>query len=212
MLPSSASAAVAKGGHDDARCARRTGILPPDGDVEIGAELGPDPIQQQQRRRPQHLRQIDRHAVRVGHRVHQRARQVHQPAAPQHAIGEFEDVQADRVGAGRLVVADKPLGLQRAQDVVGGAAMQPRGARDLARIQRPLRGVQRAQHFGRRDDRADRFARIAPAAIGRTALFASGTGCLRSKLSLLDRAGYRTLCLRSVHIAPIRQIDPCRTG
>ena len=99
----------------------------------------------------------------VGNRVHQRARQVQQPAAPQHAIGEFKNVQADCVAAGRLVVADKALGLQRAQNVVGGAAMEARGAGDLARLQRPLRGVQRAQHCGRRDDRADRFARMAPA-------------------------------------------------
>src|SRR5919109_4634248 len=80
-------------------------------------------------------------------------------------MGEFEDVQADRVAAGRLVVADKTFGIQRAQEVVGSAAMEARGAGDLARIQRPLRGVQRSQHLGRRDDRADRFARIAPAGI-----------------------------------------------
>src|SRR2546422_2062095 len=34
--------------------------------------------------------------------------------------------------------------------------MEARGTGDLARLQRPLRGVQRAQHVGRRDDRADR--------------------------------------------------------
>jgi hypothetical protein len=43
---------------------------------------------------------------------------------PQHAIGEFEDVQTDRVAGGRLVVADNTFGMQRAQDVVGGAAVE----------------------------------------------------------------------------------------
>jgi hypothetical protein len=56
-------------------------------------------------------------------------------------MGECEDVQADRVAAGCLVVADKPCGIQRAQDVIGGAAMEARGAGDRARMQRPLRGV-----------------------------------------------------------------------
>jgi hypothetical protein len=64
--------------------------------------------------------------------VHQRPRQIHQPAATQHAIGEFENMQADRIAAGRLVVTDKSLGLQRPQDVVGGAAMETGGAGDLA--------------------------------------------------------------------------------
>ena len=40
--------------------------------------------------------------------------------------------------------------------------MEAGGARDLARIQRPLRTVQDAQHFCRRDDRTYRFARLAP--------------------------------------------------
>ena len=52
---------------------------------------------------------------------------------------DLEDVQAYRVGPRRFVVADKALGLQRAQDVVRGPAMEPRGAGDLAGIQRPLR-------------------------------------------------------------------------
>src|SRR6516165_11735836 len=78
------------------------------------------------------------------------------------AIGEFENVQAERIAAGRLVVSDKSLGLQRPQNVVRGAAMETGEARDLAGIQRPLRAVQDAQHFCRRDDRAYRFARIAP--------------------------------------------------
>ena len=108
----------------------------PDSDVQVGAERDADPVQQQQRRRPQHLGQINRHAVRIGDRVHQRPRQIHQPAAPQHAIGEFENVQADRIAAGRLVVSDKSLGLQRAENVVRGAAMEPGGAGDLARVQR----------------------------------------------------------------------------
>ena len=50
----------------------------------------------------------------------------------QHPVREFEDVQAYRVAARRLVIADKALSLQRAQDVVGGAAMQACGARDRA--------------------------------------------------------------------------------
>ena len=40
--------------------------------------------------------------------------------------------------------------------------MEAGGARDLARIQRPLGTVQGAQYFCRRDDRAYGFARIAP--------------------------------------------------
>jgi hypothetical protein len=45
---------------------------------------------------------------------------------PQHAIGEYEDVQADRGAAGRFVVANKIFGMQRAQDVGGDAAMEAR--------------------------------------------------------------------------------------
>jgi hypothetical protein len=96
--------------------------------------------------------------MRIGDRVHQRPRQVHQPAAPQDAIGEFENMQADRIAASRLVVADKAFSLQGSQDVVGGPAMKSRGAGDLARIQRPLRRVQGAQDLGGCDDRAHRLA------------------------------------------------------
>src|SRR5207302_4342927 len=67
-------------------------------------------------------------------------------------------MQADRIAAGRLVIPDKFLGLQRPQDVVGGPPMKARGAGDLARIQRPLRNMQDAQHFCRRDNRAYWFA------------------------------------------------------
>src|SRR6202011_5083420 len=94
-------------------------------------------------------------------------------------------MQADRIAAGRLVVPDKFLSLQRPQDVVGGAAMEAGGAGDLARIQRPLRTMQDAQHFCRRDNRADRFAPIT---------FAEITGAD----SLSDRAsplGFAPLCL-----------------
>ena len=64
--------------------------------------------------------------------MHQRPRQIHQPAATQHAIGEFENMQADRIAAGRLVETDKSLGVERPQNVVGGAAMEARAAGDLA--------------------------------------------------------------------------------
>jgi hypothetical protein len=70
-------------------------------------------------------------------------------------MGEFEEAQADRVAADRLVVADKTFGMQR------------------------------AQHFGRRADRADPFARIALA------------GIIGSR-SPRDRAGplgFKALCL-----------------
>jgi hypothetical protein len=45
--------------------------------------------------------------------VHQRARQVHQPAAPQNAIGNLQNMQAHRVAARRFVVTDEALRLQR---------------------------------------------------------------------------------------------------
>jgi hypothetical protein len=85
-------AAVSKGRHDHARGACRAGVLPPDSRVEIGTERRADPVQQQQRRRSQDLGEIDRHAVSIGNRMHQRARQIHQPAAPQNAIGDLEDM------------------------------------------------------------------------------------------------------------------------
>jgi hypothetical protein len=94
--------------------------------------------------------------------VHQRPRQIHEPTAAQDAIGEFENVQAKRIAVGRLVVSDKSGGLQRPQNVVRSAAMEAGRARDLACIQRPLRVMQDAQHFCRRDDRAHRFTRISP--------------------------------------------------
>jgi hypothetical protein len=59
--------------------------------------------------------------------------------------------------------------------------MEARGPGDLARIQRPLRGVQRSQHFGRR---ADRFARIAPA----------GIIGLRSPRDRAGPLGFKALC------------------
>jgi hypothetical protein len=37
-------------------------------------------------------------------------------------------MQADRIAAGRLVIPDKFVGLQRPQDVVGGPTMEARGA------------------------------------------------------------------------------------
>src|ERR671934_1047647 len=107
-------------------------------------------------------------------------------------VGEFEDVQADRVAAGRLVVADKTFRIQRAQDVVGSAAMEARGAGDLTRMQWPLRGVQRAQHSGRRDDRADRFTRMAPA----------GSTGPRAPRDRAGRLGFKALCLESTYGRP----------
>ena len=189
-----------------------TGRLAPHGDVQISAERDADPVQQQQRRGAQHLRQINRHAVRIGDRVHQRPRQIHQPAAPQHAIGEFENMQADRIAAGRLVVADKSLGLQRPQNVVRGAAMEAGGAGDLARIQRPLRTVQDAQHFCRRDNRAHRFARIASAEIDRQrSRRAAPLGSVSRPFAwrVLERESAG--CGRSISRL-IKRIDPSRTA
>ena len=97
--------------------------------------------------------------------MHQRARQIHQPAATQHAISEFENVQADGIAAGRLIVPYKSLGLQRSQNVVGGAPVEAGSTGDLAGIQRPLRSVQDAQYFCCRDNRADRFTQVALAEI-----------------------------------------------
>ena len=94
-------------------------------------------------------------------------------------------MQADRIAAGRLVVPDKFLSLQRPQNVVGGAAMEAGGARDLACIQRPLRTMQDAQHFCRCDNRAHRFTPIAPAEI-------AGTVALWDRADPLD---FAPLCL-----------------
>jgi hypothetical protein len=125
--------------------------------------------------------------------MHQRARQVHQPAAPQHAIGDLEDMQADRVAARRVIVPDKALGLQRPQDIVRGPAMEPGGARDLARVQRPLRGMQCAQHLGGRDHRAHRLARtalIAGPEVIRTASRAGGIRLPRANSFCLEAGGW----------------------
>ena len=188
-------------------------ILAPDGDVQIGAEGGPDPVQQQQRRRAQHLGQINRDPVRVGNRVHQRPRQIHQPAAPQDAVGEFENMQADRVAGRRIVVADKALVLQGPQDIVRGAAMQPRGARDLAGVQRPFRAVQCAQNLGRSDDSPDRLARLANRAgswqhspCGR---LGSGSPSTPSARRCDD---CRVRRLRPLHLCLFKCIDPARGG
>ena len=95
-------------------------------------------------------------------------------------------MEADRIAARRLVVADKVLGLQRPQDVVGGAAMEAGNAGDLARIQRPLRAMQNAQHLCRRDNRAYRFARTALAEIADADPLSDRTG----------RLGFASLCLK----------------
>src|SRR6266478_9891525 len=92
-------------------------------------------------------------------------------------------MKADRIAAGRLVVPDKFLGLQCPQDVVGGTAMEAGSTGDLAGIQRPLRTMQDAQHFCRRDDRTHWLVRVAPAEI-------AGID------SLSDRAG--RLCVASL--------------
>src|SRR5258708_160775 len=94
-------------------------------------------------------------------------------------------MQADRIAAGRLVVPDKSLGLQRPQNVVGGATMEARRAGDPARIQRPLRTVPDAQHFARRDNRSHWFARVATAEI-------AGTDSLSDHIR---RLGIASLCL-----------------
>ena len=116
--------------------------------------------------------------------MHQRPRQIHQPAATQDAIGEFENMQADRIAAGRLVETDKSLGLERPQNVVRGAAMEAGGAGDLACIQRPLRTMQDAQHCCRRDNRAHWFSQLAPAEIAGTDPFSARAGWL----------GFASLC------------------
>lgn len=145
-------AASAEGCDDDPRRAWRTGILAPDGDVWIGTERDADPIQEQHRRRPQHFGQIDSDAIVVGHCVHQRTCDVEQAAAPQRPVGQFEDIQAHCIDAGRLVIADKALALQCPQDVVRGAAMQTCVARDLARTRRTPGYVQYPKNGRCRDN------------------------------------------------------------
>ena len=64
--------------------------------------------------------------------------------------------------------------------------MEAGGAGDLAGIQRPVRTMQDAQHFCRRDDRAHRFARIALAEIASTDALSERAG----------RLGFASLCLQ----------------
>ena len=131
--------------------------------------------------------------------MHQRTSQVHEPAAPQDAMRDLENVQAHRIGPRRIVVADKALGLQGSQDVVRGPAMKPRGAGGLAGIQRPLRSVQSAQHLGGCDDRADR---LAPAGITDDDPLAARAGRLGFKPFYLEDARVEpTACGRSISLA-----------
>src|SRR5271163_4709798 len=104
-------------------------------------------------------------------------------------------MQADRIAAGRLVISDKSLGLQRPQDVVGGAAMEARGAGDLARMQRPLRTMQDAQHSCRRDNRAHWFAPVPPAEIAGTGSWSDRTGSDRTGSDRTGRLGFASPCL-----------------
>ena len=90
--------------------------------------------------------------------MHQRTRDVQQAAAPQNAVRQFENAQAHRVGAGRFVISDKALCLQRPEDVVRRPTMQTRRAGHLARVQRTLGRMQHAENFRRGDDRTNGFS------------------------------------------------------
>jgi len=98
--------------------------------------------------------------------MHQRARDVDQPAAPQHPIRQFENMQTDGVSTGGLVITDKALGLQSPQDVVRGPAVQARAARDLARVQRAFGRVQNPENFAAATTAPTGFPRGPICAIG----------------------------------------------